>query len=162
MTQLLKKIRTDLNQALKAKKTDEVSVLRFLLSALHNKEIALRQAPTPAEASAGKQGKKLTDEEVIAIIRKQIKQRKESINEFEKGKRDDLVQKERGEMKILSKYLPQMISPQELEEIVNLKIKQLGTKGKQDFGKVMAEVMKEVKGKADGEEVARLVKERLA
>lgn len=147
MTQLLEKIRTDLSQALKEKKEIEVSALRLLLAEVHNKEIE-------------KQGE-LIEEEVIGVIRKQIRLRQEAIESYQKGERKDLEQKERDEMKILSKYLPQMISPQELEKIVDSKIKQLGAKGPQDFGKVMGEVMKEVKGQADGAEVAKLVKERL-
>ncbi len=148
MSELLKKIKTDLNQALKKKETVRVSVLRFLLSALHNKEIE-------------KKGE-LTDEEVVSVIQKQIKLRKEAIENYQKGKRDDLAKKEREEKEILSNYLPQMISSEELEKIISDLIKKTNAKGPQDFGKVMGEVMKQVKGKADGSEVARLVKEKLA
>ena len=148
MSKLLEKIKTDLYQALKGKKTTEVSVLRFLLADLHNRKIEKRE--------------KLTDEEVVKAIRKQIKLRKEAIAEYQKGKRDDLVQKERNEMKILSKYLPQMISPEKLEKVIDASIKKTGAKTAQDFGKVMGEVMGQLKGKADGAKVAELVKERLA
>jgi len=152
MSKLSDKIKNDLNLSLKAKKADEVLVLRFLLADLHNQEIALRQA----------QDKNLTDEEVIAIIRKQIKQRKEAIEEFKKGKREDLVQKESNEVEILSKYLPQMLSPEEIERIVQASIVKTNAKSAQDFGKVMGEAMKELKGQAEGNAVAELVKKKLS
>jgi uncharacterized protein YqeY len=150
MNALLEKIKTDLNQALKAKKADEVAVLRFLLADLHNREIALRQA----------QGK-ITDEEVVAVIRKQVKQRKEAIAEFQQGEREDLAQKESHEIEILSKYLPQTLSADEIEKVVEASIEKTGAKSAQDFGKVMGEVMEELKGKAEGQIVAELVKKHL-
>ena len=103
MSKLLEKIKNDLNRALKAKKAAEVSVLRFLLADIHNREIE-------------KKGE-LTDEEVVAAIRKQIKLRKESVAEFKKGKREDLARKEGSEIEILSKYLPQTLSPEEIEKL---------------------------------------------
>jgi uncharacterized protein YqeY len=148
MSALLEKIKTDLNQALKAKKADEVSVLRFLLADLHNREIE-------------KKGE-LSDEEVVAVIRKQVKQGKEAIEEFKKGERNDLAQKESHEIGILSKYLPQTLSADEIKKVVEASILKTGAKSAQDFGKVMGEVMKEVKGKADGTEVVRIVKAKLA
>ncbi len=160
MSELLEKIKNDLNQALKAKKADEVAVLRFLLADLHNREIALRQPSTRAQAE-GAQGK-ITDEEVIAVIRKQVKQGKEAIAEFQQGKREDLAQKESNEIEILSKYLPQMMAAEEIEKIIQSSIEKTGAKSAQDFGKVMGEVMKELGGKAEGAEVAKLVKAKLA
>ncbi len=148
MNNLSEKIKNDLNQSLKAKKAEETSVLRFLLADLHNREIE-------------KKGE-LTDEEVIAVIRKQIKQRKEAIEEFKKGKREDLVQKESSEVEILSKYLPQMIAPEEIERIVQASIVKTNAKSAQDFGKVMGEAMKELKGQAEGNLVAELVKKKLS
>jgi uncharacterized protein YqeY len=152
MSKLLEKIKNDLNQALKAKKAAEVSVLRLLLADLQNREIALRQA----------QDKKLTNEEVVAAIRKQLKLRKEAIAEYQKGGREDLESKEREEMKILSKYLPQMLSPEEIEKIIDASIEKTGAKSAQDFGKVMGEAMKSLKGQADGTEVAKIVKDHLS
>jgi uncharacterized protein YqeY len=148
MSALLEKIKTDLNQALKAKKADEVTVLRFLLADLHNREIE-------------KKGE-LSDEDVVAVIRKQVKQGKEAIEEFKKGEREDLARKEGNEVEILNKYLPQMFSSEEVEKIVDASIEKTGAKSAQDFGKVMGEVMKTLKGQADGTEVARIVKAKLA
>lgn len=148
MSALLEKIKTDLNQALKAKKADEVSVLRFLLADLHNREIE-------------KKGE-LSDEDVVAGLRKQVKVRKEAIEEFKKGEREDLARKESSEVKILSKYLPQMLSPEEVEKIVDTSIEKTGAKSAQDFGKVMGEVMKTLKGQAEGNLVAELVKKKLS
>jgi hypothetical protein len=148
MSKLLEKIKNDLNQTLKAKKAAEVSVLRFLLADLHNREIE-------------KKGE-LTDGEVVATIRKQVKLRKESVAAFKKGKRDDLVQKEREEIEILSKYLPQTLSSNEIEKAVDASIKKTGAKSTQDFGKVMGETMKALKGQAEGNVVAELVKKKLS
>lgn len=148
MSELFGKIKNDLNQALKAKKADEVLVLRFLLADLHNREIE-------------KKGE-LDDEEVVAVIRKQVKQRKEAIEEFQQGKREDLAQKESQEIEILSKYLPQMISAEELERVIDASIDKTNAKSAQDFGKVMGEVMKELKGRAEGNLMAELVKKKLS
>lgn len=151
---LLEKIKNDLRQALKAKDEARVSTLRFLLSATHNKEIALyRQLAV--------QGKNLSDEEVIEVIRQQIKQRKESIEAFKTGKRDDLVKKEQGELEILNNYLPQKISEEELTKVVEEEILETGATGPGDFGKVMGGVMAKVKGQAEGQIVAKIVKEKL-
>ncbi len=148
---LLEKIKNDLKQALKAKDEARVSTLRFLLSAIHNKEIALRCA----------QGKNLPDEEVVEVIRQQVKLRKESIEAFKTGKRDDLVKKEQGELEILNNYLPQQISQGELTKVVEEEILETGATGPRDFGKVMGEVMAKVKGQAEGQKVAKIVKEKL-
>lgn len=147
MSQLLEKIKSDYTQALKEKRVDEVSVLRFLLADLHNKEIEKRG--------------ELTDEEVIAVLQKQMKIRKEAIEGFKLGKREDLANKEKAEAGILSKYLPQMISPEELEKIIDAAIARTEAQGPQEMGRVIGEVMKEVKGKAEGQVVADLVKKHL-
>jgi len=146
---MLEKIKTDLKTALKGKDETTVSTLRLLLAAIHNKEIELK-----------KRGK-LKNEEVVAVIRQQVKQRRESIEAYQKGKRDDLVEKEKQELDILSKYLPQQISSGELEKIVGQTIEETGASGSTDFGKVIGAVMGKVKGRADGSEVAKIVKEKL-
>jgi len=146
---MLEKIKTDLKTALKGKDETTVSTLRLLLAAIHNKEIELK-----------KRGK-LKNEEVVAVIRQQVKQRRESIEAYQKGKRDDLVEKEKQELDILSKYLPQQISSGELEKIVGQTIEETGASGPADFGKVIGAVMGKVKGRADGSEVAKIVKEKL-
>jgi len=147
---MLEKIKTDLKTALKGKDETTVSTLRLLLAAIHNKEIELK-----------KRGK-LKDEEVVAVIRQQVKQRRESIEAYQKGKRDDLVKKEKQELDILSKYLPQQISSGELEKIIGQTIKETGASSPADFGKVMGTVMSKVKGRAEGKIVAETIKKLLA
>lgn len=141
------KIQSDLNQALKDKKEVEVSTLRLLLSEIHNQEIA-KQA-------------ELTEEDFIEVVQKEIKKRKEAIEAYQKGKRDDLVAKEKQELEILNKYLPQQLSSQELEVIIQSVIKETGASGMSDFGKVMGAVMGRAKGQADGKIVSESVKKAL-
>lgn len=144
---ILEKIKSDLKESLREKDDLRVSTLRFLLSALHNREIEKR--------------KDLTDEDVIAVLQKQTKERKESIEAFKKGGRDDLVQKEQAELEILNKYLPQQISEEELGKIIDEVIKESGATGPADFGKVMGGVMGRVKGRVDGSLVVEVVKKIL-
>ncbi len=147
---VLEKIQSDLREAMKAKDEAHVSALRFLLAQIKNKEIELFG-----------QGKELTDEEVMSVIQKQAKERKESIEAFKKAGRDDLVGKEEAELLVLSIYLPQQLSPEELEKIIREVIASLGATSGADFGKVMGQVMGKVKGRADGNMVTKLVKEKL-
>jgi len=146
---LYEKIQQDLKKALKEKEAIKLSTLRFLLSAIRNREIELK-----------KRGK-LTDKEIIGVIRQQVKQHQESIEAYQAGKREDLVSKEEEEMKILNTYLPQELSPEELEKIINQTIKDVKASGPADFGKVMGQVIKKAKGRAEGKVVAELVKEKL-
>lgn len=141
------KIQSDLNQALKDKKKTEVSTLRLLLSEIHNQEIA-KQA-------------ELTKEDIIKVVQKEVKKRNESIEAYQKGKRDDLVAKEKQELEILNKYLPQQMSSQELEAIIQSVIKETGASSISDFGKVMGAVMGRVKGQANGKAVSESVKKVL-
>jgi len=92
---------------------------------------------------------------------KAAKQRKESIEQFEDGGRDDLVENEKNELKIIEAYLPEMMSEDEIREVVKEKIDQLGASGMQDMGKVMGSLMGQLKGKADGSIVSKVVKEEL-
>ncbi len=105
--------------------------------------------------------KEATDEDVISVINKQVKQRRDSITEFTKGNRPDLAAKEERELKILETYLPAQMSAQELEAIVNKVIASSGLSAKADMGKVMKLVMEETKGKADGKAVSSLVSSKL-
>jgi uncharacterized protein YqeY len=142
---LLKNIESDLNVAILEKDMLRATFLRYLLAKIHDLSI-----------EKGKE-KELTDEEIIAEIQKEVKRHKESIEAFEGGKRKDLVEKEERELAILQKYLPQKLSEEELGNIIDQIITQVGD----DFGKVMQAVMVKVKGRAEGGEVARLVRERL-
>ena len=105
---------------------------------------------------------KAADEDVIAVIKKQVKQRQDSIEQFAKGGRNDLVEKEKAELAILQSYLPQEMSDQELKKIVEETIKSSGATLIKDMGKVMKDLMPKVAGKADNKRVSDLVKELLS
>jgi uncharacterized protein YqeY len=104
----------------------------------------------------------LTDQEVQEVILSEIKKRKEAIFEFEKGKRKDLVDKEKKEMEVLKKYLPEELSKEEIEKMAKEIIEKIGAKEIKDMGKVMKELMPKVKGKAEGKIVSEIVKRLLS
>jgi uncharacterized protein YqeY len=141
----------DLKNAMKAKDQDKLRVLRSLKAKLMEAEIAERKG---GQAS-------LSDQGAIQVITKAAKQRKESIDQFMKGGREDLVANEELELKIIEAYLPELMSEDEVRKIVEEKINALGASGPQDMGKVMGPLMGQLKGKADGSLVSKLVKELL-
>lgn len=141
------KIMADMKEAMKAKDMMKVSTLRLLLSEIKNKEIDKRG--------------ELTDEEIYAVIQKAVKQRKESIEQYKNAGRADLVEKEEAELKILESYLPEQLSEEELEKIIDEAIKEAGAASIKDLGKVMKIVMPKVKGRADGKIVNQKVREKL-
>jgi len=141
---LEEKIRQDLSLALKEKDALRVATLRLCLAEIRNFQLQ-RQ-------------KELTDEDVLEVVRRQVKLRREAIEAYQKGGRSDLADKEGKELEILSKYLPQQLSPQDLEKIIRETIAEIGAKGAGDFGKVMGAVMAKVKSQADGSTVAAEVK----
>ena len=162
---LKEKIKEDLKTALKEGKEIEVSTLRLLLSAIFNKEKEKRyklskQKPEFEEKDLEKESQ-LVDEEVIEVISSEIKKRKESILEFGKGQRQDLVEKETKEKEILEKYLPEQLSEEGIKKLVKEAIERVEAKEPKDIGKVMAELMPKVKGRADGATVSKIVKELL-
>jgi uncharacterized protein YqeY len=105
--------------------------------------------------------RKLEEEEVISILAKEVKQRKESMFEFEKGNRQDLVEQCKAEIEILLKYLPQQLGEEEIKQIVKESAEELGANSIKDMGKVMSAVRSKVVGKADGKLVSQIVKEYL-
>lgn len=137
-------ISKDLVQSMKNKDADRLSTLRLVKSALTN-------------AAIEKKKDALTDEEVLAVIQKQVKQRHESLENFQKGNRTDLANKEKKEIEILSSYLPKPFSPQELEAMVRKAIEQSQAKTKADLGKVMKVIMPQLQGRADGKQVTDLL-----
>lgn len=173
---LREKIHQDFQKALKEKKEEEVSVLRMLKAAIFNKEKEKRYKivkekkeivveELKKESPLAKELEKesfLTDEEIIEVISGEIKKRKEAILEFEKGKREDLVKKEKKEIEILERYLPPQLSPKEIEKLARETIEQLKAEGLKDMGKVMKEMMSKVKGRADGATVSKIVRELLS
>jgi len=162
---LKEQIQQDLNSAIKGKKKIEVSTLRMLNAQILNKEKEKRyklskEKPELTEEELEKESQ-LTDEEVIEVISSEIKKRKESILEFEKGERQDLVEKEKKEIEVLKKYLPEQLSEEEIKKLVKVAIETVEAKEPKDMGKVMAELMPQIKGKADGATVSKIVKELL-
>lgn len=157
------RISQDMITAVKAREKVRSLVLRSLNSAIKNTEIIKR-----TKISKGSEGgdlekmSLLTDEEVIGVISSQIKQRKDSISEFEKANRQDLVQKEKEEMDILMSYLPPQMSEAEVRDIVANAIAKTGANTVKEMGRVMAFIMPQVKGKADGTMVSGIVKEMLS
>jgi uncharacterized protein YqeY len=142
----------DIKEAMKARAQDKLRVLRSLKAKLMEKEISKR---------TGGKAAKLTDEQAVQVLMKAAKQRKESIDQFEEGGRKDLADNERTELKIIEAYLPEMMSEDEVRDIVLQKINALGAEGPQDMGKVMGPLMGQLKGKADGSLVSKIVKEEL-
>lgn len=143
------KILKDYNEALKVKDYIKVSTLRFLRAALANLAIEKRKS-------------KLDDNEVISVIRKQIKSHLESIEQFKKGNRLDLVEKETQELNILNSYLPEELPEEQLKEIIKETITNLGASSLKDMGKVMKLVLEKVKERADAKKISDLVKEELS
>ena len=103
----------------------------------------------------------LTDKEVVEVISSEAKKRREAIEGFERGGRKDLAEKERAELKILQSYLPEQLTEEEIKKLVEDAIRKVGATGPQDMGRVMGELMPQVKGKIDGGTVSRIVKELL-
>ncbi len=144
---LKEKLADDVKQALRQGDKLKVSCLRLLLAAVKNAEIARRA--------------ELSDTDVLGVIAKQAKQCRESIDAFKKGDRPDLVTKEEAEMAILEDYLPQQMTPQEISDIVSKVIAEVDAKGLSDMGRVMAKLMPQLKGRADGRQVNAVVSELL-
>lgn len=142
------KIREDLKQAQLDRDEVKVSTLRLLLSELTYAKVA-------------KQTETLSDQDVISSVQKAVKQRKESIESFEKGGRNDLAEKEKAELAILEAYLPEQISDEELTSLVQESINEIGATSMADMGKVIGAVMGKVGQKAEGSRVSALVRENL-
>lgn len=145
---LKEQIEKDFTEARKAKNELVVSILSMLRAAVLNAEIA-----------GGR--KEFKDDDVVKVINSEVKKHKDSIADYEKGGRVDLVSKEKAEMDILAKYLPAELPEEELKKIVEEKIGELGAVGPGDFGKVMGAVMKAAGGRAGGDAVSKMVKEFL-
>ena len=166
---LKQKIQKELGETVKQREKLKVSVLRFLLAALLNKEKEKRLKIAREKEEGGEkfsekeliEKSQLEDEEVIEVISSEIKKVKESILEFEKGGRKDLVEKEKKELEIFKRYLPKQLSEEEIKKIAREVIEKVEAKEIKDFGKVMAELMPRVKGRVEGDEVSKIVKSLL-
>jgi uncharacterized protein YqeY len=134
----------DLKSAIRAQDALRRNVLRSLRSEVHNEEIAQQK---PLE----------DDDAIIGVISRQVRQRRESISEFRKGRRDDLVQREESELAVLLEYLPQQLTPEEIADLAREAVGEVGARGPGDKGKVMGKLMPMVRGRADGSVVNEVV-----
>ena len=144
---LAEKIRTDLEQALRNKDALRCSVFRMALSNVRNAEIA--------------QQKTLDDSGVLVVLEKEAKMRRESIEAFEKGNRPDLVAKEKAELAIILEYMPEQMTREEIVAIARKVISEVGATSQKDRGKVMSQLMPQLRGRAQGQEVSEVVSELL-
>ena len=141
------RLQEDLKQAMRAKDAMRRSVLRYLRSEIHNAEIT--------------QQKELDDEGVLAVLSRQAQQRRDSIEAYESANRQDLVERERGELAIILEYLPQQLTRAEIDELVEQAIADTGASGPSDMGKVMGRLMPQVRGRAEGREVSAAASDAL-
>ena len=144
----LAQMEEDLRNSLKNRNGVVTSTLRLLISEIKNARIA--------------KGNDLTEEEITSVVQKSAKQHKESIEAFEKANRDELVDREKAELEVLKKYLPEQITGQEVERIVDEVISQTGVSNIKEMGKVMGQVMGKLKGQADGNLVSEIVAKKLS
>ena len=147
---LFEKLHEDLKAAIRSKDTSRSATLRLLLAAIKNKEIEERKK----EVGLG-------DEEILLVIQKEVKKRKDSITEFEKAGRTDLVGQEAIELKILEAYTPAELPDDEVRRVVTDGIRELGGVNEANFGSLMKIIMPLLKGRASGDRVSRIVKEAL-
>jgi len=145
---LIEQIQEDLKRSMKAKDGNRVSVLRFLLSSIQNRQIQKKEA--------------LDDEEVLTEITSSAKRRRESIEAFRAGERMDLVEKEEAELAILQEYLPDQLNRDEIRDVVREVVQSMGATDMSDLGKVMKELMPRFRGRADGKVVNEVVREVLS
>ena len=137
----------DLKAAMKNQDKERLAVIRMVKGAIQMSELNKKH--------------ELSDEEVIDVISKEIKSRKDSINEFKKGGREDLIQKTQAEIEILSEYLPKQLTEEELNEIIDKIFNEIKPETSKDMGKIMKELKPLVNGKADMGLVSKIVKEKI-
>lgn len=143
-------LKDELKQAMLARDTETTSVLRMLISAIGYDEI-----------NKGGAGYEATEEDVMSVIQKEAKQHRDSIEQFKNAGRNDLVEKEESELKLLEKYLPAQMGEDEVKKLVIDAVAKSGATSPNDMGKVMGILMPQVKGKADGGLVSKIVREEL-
>lgn len=143
-----KKVENEMILAAKAKDKLKLSALRMIKTALHNKEIDLKR--------------ELNETEMLQLLSSLAKQRNDSIEQFKKGGRTDLVEKEEAELGIIQGFMPEQMSEKDVEEEIGKAIAEVGAAGVKDMGKVMKVLMPKVTGKAEGKLVSELVKKRLS
>ncbi|AKG35750.1 GatB/YqeY domain-containing protein [Paenibacillus durus] len=140
---LSERLNEDMKQAMKSKDKFRLSTIRMVRSTIKNLEIDLKRT--------------LDDNEVLDILSREIKQRKDALQEFEKAGRDELAASNKAEIEIIAQYLPEQLSEEEIKVIVQQTIQETGASSKNDMGKVMSALMPKVKGRADGKLVNQAV-----
>jgi len=143
MGNLSDQVRADLTESMKARSAERTSVLRMLQAAIKNEQINLQH--------------ELADEEVMTVIRKAVKQRLDSIEQYTKGNRPDLAAKEQSELEILKTYMPPELTDEEIESGVREIVASTGAQSKKDMGKVMKEATARYKGRVDGKKIQEIV-----
>ncbi|KZZ85982.1 MULTISPECIES: GatB/YqeY domain-containing protein [Bacillaceae] len=146
---LLDRLNQDMKQAMRNKDKDRLTVIRMVKASMQNEAIKLNKS-------------ELSEEEELTILSRELKQRKDSLQEFKNADRSDLVDKLQAEIVIVNEYMPEQLSDEELLAIINHAIEETGASSKADMGKVMAAIMPKVKGKADGSLVNKLVQQQLS
>lgn len=145
---LKERIKNDLIASLKSGDNLSRDVLRLLNSDIKNEEIR-------------KKREKLSEEDILKVIKSNIKKRKDAIELYKKGKREDLVRQEKGELEILQKYMPKQMSEEEIRKLVKKAVAESKASGVSNFGGIMKEVMQKAKGSADGKIISEILKEEL-
>jgi hypothetical protein len=148
ISSIKEKLLEDMKKAMKNKEKEKLSVIRMARAAIKNVEIEKR--------------KDLDDDETIEVIAREVKQRKESIKEYEKVGKDNVVEDLKKEIEVLEEYLPEQLTRAEIETLVMEVIKKVGATSMADMGKVMGIIIPEVRGRAGGSEVSAIVKEKLS
>ncbi|MDQ0156009.1 GatB/YqeY domain-containing protein [Robertmurraya andreesenii] len=145
---LLERLNQDMKQAMKNKEKDKLSSIRMIKASLQNEAIKL--------------GAELSEDDELTVLSREVKQRKDSLHEFEKAGRSDLVEKIRTDLQYVEAYMPEQLTEDEVNAIVQETIAEVGATSKAEMGKVMAAIMPKVKGKADGSLVNKLVQQHLS
>ncbi len=144
---MVEKLKQDMIEAMKNKEKERLTVIRMVKAAMDQEHIDRKR--------------EINDELLIDVVNKQIKMRKDSISEFEKGGRSDLIEATQKEVDILMNYLPEQLSIEEVKDIISAIFDEVKPEGQKDMGKVMKEATSQLKGKADMKEVSNIIKEKL-
>ena len=147
MSKMVEKLDKDMIEAMKSKDKDKLTVIRMVKASLKQEQIDHK--------------KEINDDLLIDVVNRQIKMRKDSISEFEKGNRTDLIEKTQAEIDILMNYLPEQLSKEEVNKIIDEIFAEVNPTGQKDMGKVMQQATAKLKGKADMKDVSTIIRERL-
>lgn len=148
MSELFSKLQEEMKNALKGGEKDRLSTIRMLISEIKKVQIDSKRG--------------LTDEEIMSILQRYLKQRKEAYSQYLSAEREDLAQKELFEIKVVQEFLPQPMSEEEISSVVDEVVRELGATSLKDMGKVVKAVLERVKGRAEGSLVSKIVKEKLS